>query len=159
MRWESGGDVFTVEGDDIILSSGAIGSPQLLMLSGVGPAEHLRAMGIPVVHDMPGVGQNLRDHPNIRVPVKVRDDFPLDPAAPRTQVALRYTATGSHLRNDIQIMQSSFSSPIAGDPLEAEGIRFTCILELAVGSGHLQLASTDPHEQVQLNYNYFQEGV
>ena len=54
-------------------------------------------------------------------------------------------------------MQSSFSSPIAGDPLEAEGIRFTCILELAVGSGHLQLASTDPNEQVALNYNYFQE--
>ena len=154
---ESGGDVFTVEGDDIILSSGSIGSPQLLLLSGVGPPEHLREMGIPVIHELPGVGQNLRDHPNIRVPVKVKDDFPLDPQAPRTQVCLRYTASGSHLRNDIQIMQSSFSSPIAGDPLEAEGIRFTCILELAIGSGHLKLASTDPHDQVDLNYNYFQE--
>ena len=154
---ESGGEVFTVEADDIILSSGAIASPQLLMLSGVGPADHLREMGIPVVHELPGVGQNLRDHPNIRVPVKVKDDFPLDPAAPRTQVCLRYTATGSHLRNDIQIMQSSFSSPIAGDPLEAEGIRFTCILELAIGSGQLRLASTDPHDQPALNYNYFQE--
>ena len=154
---ESGGEVFTVLGSDIIVSSGAIASPQLLLLSGVGPPDHLRAMGIPVIHELPGVGQNLRDHPNIRVPVKVKDDFPLDPAAPRTQVALRYTATGSHLRNDIQIMQSSFSSPIAGDPLEAEGIRFTCILELAVGSGHLQLASSDPHEQPLLNYNYFQD--
>ena len=154
---ESGDEVFTVLGSDIIVSSGAIASPQLLLLSGVGPPDHLRAMGIPVIHELPGVGQNLRDHPNIRVPVKVKDDFPLDPAAPRTQVALRYTATGSHLRNDIQIMQSSFSSPIAGDPLEAEGIRFTCILELAVGSGHLQLASSDPHEQPLLNYNYFQD--
>ena len=154
---ESGGEVFTVEADDIILSSGAIASPQLLMLSGVGPADHLREMGIPVVHELPGVGQNLRDHPNIRVPVKVKDDFPLDASAPRTQVCLRYTATGSHLRNDIQIMQSSFSSPIAGDPLEAEGIRFTCILELAIGSGQLRLASADPHDQPALNYNYFQE--
>ena len=50
---ESGGEIFNVEGDEIILSGGAIASPQLLMLSGVGPAEHLREMGIPVVRDTP----------------------------------------------------------------------------------------------------------
>jgi choline dehydrogenase len=112
-----------------------------------------------VVHDAPGVGQNLRDHPNIRVPVKVKDDFPLDSSAPRTQVALRYTASGSDLRNDIQIMQSSFSSPISGDPLEAEGIRFTCILELARGSGELRLAANDPNVQPNLNYRYLENPV
>nr|ACF98205.1 putative choline dehydrogenase precursor [uncultured bacterium 1114] len=47
---------------EVILSGGAINSPQLLMLSGVGPADHLRAHAIPVVHDLPGVGQNLQDH-------------------------------------------------------------------------------------------------
>ena len=47
---------------EVILCAGAIGSPQLLMTSGVGPAEHLRAHGIDVVHDLPGVGQNLSDH-------------------------------------------------------------------------------------------------
>ena len=46
----------------MILSGGAINSPQLLMLSGVGPADHLRDRGIPVVADLPGVGQNLQDH-------------------------------------------------------------------------------------------------
>jgi choline dehydrogenase-like flavoprotein len=51
-------------------------------------------------------------------------------------------------------MQSSFSSPIGGDPLEAEGIRFTCILELAVGAGQLRLASTDPTVQPNLDYRY-----
>jgi choline dehydrogenase len=154
---ESGGDRFTLEADEIILSSGAIASPQLLMLSGVGPREHLRRMGIPVIHESPGVGQNLRDHPNIRVPLEVLDDFPLDPKAPRSQVALRYTANGSDKRNDMQIMASSFSSPIAGDPLEAEGVRFTCILELAVGSGELTLASTNPSVQPNLNYHYLEE--
>ena len=154
---ESGGETFTVEGEQIILSSGAIGSPQLLMLSGVGPADKLDQLGIPVTLDVPGVGQNLRDHPNIRVPIEVNDDFPLNPNDPRSQVALRYTATGSDLRNDIQIMASSFSSPISGDPLEAEGIRFTCILELAYGSGNLTIMSTDPNVQPQLNYNYFQD--
>ena len=154
---ESGGETFTVEGEQIILSSGAIGSPQLLMLSGVGPADKLNQLGIPVILDAPGVGRNLRDHPNIRVPIEVNDDFPLNPSDPRSQVALRYTATGSDLRNDIQIMASSFSSPISGDPLEAEGIRFTCILELAYGSGNLTITSTDPNVQPQLNYNYFQD--
>ncbi len=153
---ESGGERFQVEGEEIILSAGTIVSPQLLMLSGVGPADHLRSMGIEVHHELPGIGQNLRDHPNIRVPVKVKDDFPLDPEAPRTQLALRYTATGSSDRNDIQIMQSSFSSPIGGDPLEAEGIRFTCILELAAGTGELRLTSTDPTVQPLLDYRYLE---
>ena len=154
---ESGGEVFVVEGDEIICCGGAVGSPQLLLLSGVGPTDHLGEMGIQVNHELPGVGQNLRDHPNVRVPVRVREDFPMDPEAPRTQLALRYTAAGSDDRNDMQILQSSFSSPMGGDPLEGEGIRFTCILELAVGAGELKLASTDPYEQPLLDYNYLQE--
>jgi len=48
---------------EVILAAGAIGSPQLLMLSGIGPADHLRAVGVPVEHDLPGVGANLQDHP------------------------------------------------------------------------------------------------
>ena len=47
---------------EVLLSGGAIGSPQLLMLSGVGPADHLREHGIEVKQDLPGVGQNLHDH-------------------------------------------------------------------------------------------------
>jgi choline dehydrogenase len=47
---------------EVILSGGAFGSPQLLMLSGVGPALHLQDMGISLVHELPGVGQNLQDH-------------------------------------------------------------------------------------------------
>ena len=154
---DSGGERFVVEADNVILTAGAIASPQLLLLSGVGPVEHLRSMGIPVAHALPGVGQNLRDHPNVRIPVKVQDDFPLDPKAPRTQLALRYTAQGSGDRNDMQILQSSFSSPMGGDPLEAEGIRFTCILELAVGAGELRLVSTDPSVQPLLNYRYLED--
>jgi len=55
---------------EVILAAGAIGSPQLLMLSGVGPGAHLRDLGIPVVHSSNGVGENLQDHLDITVTVK-----------------------------------------------------------------------------------------
>ncbi|NUA29304.1 GMC family oxidoreductase [Cupriavidus basilensis] len=56
---------------EVIVSAGAFGSPQLLMVSGVGPASHLRELGIPVVHDLPGVGANLQDHLDIIVHKRV----------------------------------------------------------------------------------------
>jgi len=155
---ECGGERFTIEGDQIVLSAGAIASPHILMLSGVGPAGQLKKHGIEVVHELPGVGQNLRDHPIVPVVYKVKDDFPQDPKAPRYQLALRYTATGSEDRNDMQILPSAFSSPIgAPDPYEQEGVRFTCVLELANGFGELTLASGDPTVQPHLNYRYLED--
>ncbi len=53
-------------GAEVVLCAGAIGSPQILQLSGVGPAEVLRAAGVEVVHDLPGVGENLQDHLHYR---------------------------------------------------------------------------------------------
>jgi choline dehydrogenase len=58
---------------EVILSAGAIGSPQLLLLSGVGPAEELRAAGVAVRHDLPGVGRNLQDHPFVTIIWEVSD--------------------------------------------------------------------------------------
>jgi choline dehydrogenase len=54
-------------GREVILAGGAVNSPQLLLLSGVGPADALRALGIGVVADLPGVGSNLQDHPTVAV--------------------------------------------------------------------------------------------
>jgi choline dehydrogenase len=56
---------------EVLLCAGSIGSPQLLQLSGIGPAELLRSHGIPVLHDLPGVGENLQDHLQIRAVYKV----------------------------------------------------------------------------------------
>lgn len=50
-------------GGEVVVTSGAIASPQLLMCSGIGPSQHLKSYGIPVVHDNPNVGENLQDHP------------------------------------------------------------------------------------------------
>ena len=60
---------------EVILCGGAIGSPQILMLSGVGPQDHLAECCIPVVHHSPGVGQNLQDH--YSAPIKLKCSFPI----------------------------------------------------------------------------------
>ena len=70
------------------------------------------------------------------VRVKTKVDFPLDPDTPWLQTGLRYTATGSEHLNDMQIFPSSFSTPLGGDPFDEEGIRFTCMLELAQSAGN-----------------------
>ncbi|NED60874.1 oxidoreductase, partial [Streptomyces sp. SID10244] len=64
----------------VVLSGGAIGSPTILLRSGIGPADELRQHGIDVVADVPGVGKNLQDH--FLVPVIFGTDRPIDPPLP-----------------------------------------------------------------------------
>ncbi len=65
-------------GKEVLLAAGAINSPQLLLLSGVGPAEELRAIGVPVTLDLPGVGKNLQDHLNVNIVRRVTRPVTLD---------------------------------------------------------------------------------
>jgi choline dehydrogenase len=153
---ESGGERFTVEGKNIVLSAGAIGSPHTLLLSGVGPAAHLQSVGVPLVHDLPGVGQNLRDHPSAAVLYRAAGERP-DVQAPSIQVGLRYTVEGSYLQNDMQIsplLMTSEHRPLhvpIGDDDNYLGL--SCSLQLALSAGELRLASPDPHVHPILNYN------
>jgi choline dehydrogenase len=73
VEYRAGGRVHTVRAArEVVLSGGAINSPQLLMLSGIGPADHLREVGVDVVHDLPGVGGGLQDHPLVPMVYDVR---------------------------------------------------------------------------------------
>ena len=152
---ESGGEVFTAEGEEIVLCAGGIASPQLLMLSGVGPADHLRSLGIDVVSDLPGVGQNFRDHPQLWLNWLPKDASPASKRGP-SQALLRYTATGSSVRNDMQMMAVS-SDPGYGSPESPDPFRLLCIMNQSVSSGELRLVSTDPHMQPSLNYRYLED--
>jgi len=66
---------------EVLVSSGAIGSPKLLLQSGVGPADHLRAVGVKVLHDLPGVGGNLQDHLDLFVISECTGDHTYDGVA------------------------------------------------------------------------------
>ena len=150
---ESGGDTFVVEGDEIILCAGAVASPQLLMLSGIGPADQLRAHGVPVVVESPGVGQNMRDHPNVSVRFMVKDDVPQDPDGMRA-LRLRYTATGSDTPNDMILSPASLNTVVRDDnPAHT----VNCGLYLAAGKGELRLESADPHVAPSMDYHYLEE--
>ena len=154
---ESNGETFTVEGEEIVLSSGAVASPHLLMLSGVGPAAHLGSLGIPVVHDLPGVGKNLRDHPAVTVRLRARDTSEMKLTTQRVQTTLHYTAEGSAYRNDMEMWATSFSAPPGGDPWKPEGMSHSCVVIQPLSSGELWLTSSDPHVQPYLNYNFLDD--
>ena len=152
---ESAGEYFAVEGEQIILSAGAIGSPQLLMLSGIGPAHHLSELGVRVVQDLPGVGNHLKDHPKVYTTWRISDEYLSNPKRAQRGVALRCSAPGSHLPNDLNITLGAFVSPRA-NPLDSHGtaqngelsaeqrIEMMIALLLPESTGSLRLASADP---------------
>jgi choline dehydrogenase len=76
-----GGGVDRLTAGEVVLAGGAINSPQLLLLSGIGPADDLRALGIPVVADRPGVGQNLQDHLEVYVQHQATRPVSMQPSA------------------------------------------------------------------------------
>ena len=151
---ESGGETFLVEGEQITLCAGAVGSPQLLMLSGIGPKDQLEPSGIPVVVESPGVGQNMRDHPNVVVRFTVDEDRP-DETVARRALRLRYTATSSSTPNDMILSPSSLNTVVkeGDDPTHS----INCGLYLAVGKGELRLVSADHNVQPSMDYHYLDE--
>jgi choline dehydrogenase len=162
---ESGGERFTARGAEIVLCAGAIGSPHLLLLSGVGPAAELEALGVPVRADLPGVGRNLRDHPHLFATWRPPFGYPMLPELPRYQTALRYTSAAPpggapEQRNDMQILMVSYATERVdrgGDGRRPVGITLQPVLNLAAGQGTLRLASADASVQPLLDYDLLAE--
>ena len=164
VRANSPDGIKEISAGEIILSAGAIGSPQILMLSGVGPAAHLEQLGIDVMHDLPGVGLNLRDHPQVPLYWKVQSSYEVDQTVRSLQVALRYTATGSKLRNDMLIHPVSYESGNPTDKVyfgkESDDelyVGMVAAIYLAKGSGSLKLRTSDSSVQPFLDYNFLCE--
>ena len=150
---ESGGEIFQLSGENIILSAGAIASPQLLMLSGVGPKNVLDGLNISMVHESPGVGRNMKNHPAVSLRFKPVDGYSLQVGSPRNQLALRFSAKNSNHKNDIQV-QTLTSGPKGH---EADEIRVGCRLEFPHGSGVLTISTADARVQPRLDYQFLTE--
>ena len=154
---ESGGQIFTQRAEEVILCGGAINSPQLLMLSGVGPADHLKSLGIEIVQDLPGVGENLRDHPWVVLVYRTAMP-PVGADEPVLQVGMRYTTPDSKFRNDMQITPFIMTSDFhpAGVQLEDAGTfaGISASLQKGVTAGQIRLASVNPHAQPSIDFRY-----
>ena len=165
---ESGAEVFTVEAERVVLSAGAIRSPQLLMLSGVGPEDQLGQFGIPLVHQLPGVGQSLWNHLSAHISYQVKDGISLKPDLDAPHFCLHYTSQGSHETNDMVLRTSNVvdereervggvrTTRQIGDAPPDRAARVSCTLGLPHGSGYVRLASADPAVQPSFNYCYLQ---
>ena len=153
---ESGGEKFVVESERTVLSAGTIGNPHILMLSGVGPEEHLEDMGVPVTHDLKGVGENFSDHPMNFVTAAVKDFSALDGVAPWSGLGLRYSSQSSSRPNDMMMWMQSFATERAGrggERMTPLGIRIVVSVYLATSKGRIRLRSIDPNVQPEIRFN------
>jgi len=94
---QKGSDHEVVAAREVILSGGTVNSPHLLQVSGIGPAEHLKSIGVEVVHDLPGVGKNLSDHYVVRLTHRVKDAISINELARgfrAVREAARFLLTG-----------------------------------------------------------------
>jgi len=165
---------------EVILCAGAVGSPQLLMLSGIGPGDHLNSHGIEPLYDLPGVGQNLNDHPDFVLKYKCLQPVSLWPKTKllgRTAAGIQWLTSrkGIVASNhfdvvaciksgpdaeypDIQLTQS----PIAVDhdtwaPLPEHAFQIHVGLMQAYSRGHIELRSADPAAPPKILVNYLQD--
>lgn len=134
-----------VEADRIIVSAGSVGSPHVLLRSGLGPARHLRKVGVPVLADLPGVGAHLQDHQVVDLLWATVPAYGI-PAerSPRVQVALRYTAAGSRFEDDMQLTPRTHPARQGTDGRDQGLVSMVPAIERAVGTGTVRLISDDP---------------
>jgi len=147
----SAGDETAFVERDVVLAAGVIGSPQLLMLSGVGPGGHLRGLGIDVITDLPGVGANLHDHPKAVVshaasrPVRTKT-FARKP--------LVLTRTDSAEKPDTQMIFIDVPIHPRFTPGPEHGYSIIFSLMSPASRGSVRLASADPQQPPLIDPNY-----
>jgi choline dehydrogenase len=169
VRWRQGGETRRARARrEIVLAAGSVGSTQILLLSGVGPAAQLQALGIPVVLDKPGVGENLQDHLQLRLIYKVTGaktlneiyysrfgklgmalDYALRRRGPLTmapsQLGLFTRSDPSRERANIQFHVQPLSLDKFGDPLHRFPAFTASVCNVQPTSrGHIRLKTPSP---------------
>lgn len=142
VRYRKDGQEFTASADKIVLSSGVYHSPQILMLSGIGPKSELARHGIPVSHELSGVGENYQDHPVITMTLKAKTDSNKPAARGRSTLKLYYESDPARDYLDFHIILREITT-VSGI---GDMIGFSCHLLEQTNRGKLTLASSDPAE-------------
>ncbi|CAH9118960.1 unnamed protein product [Cuscuta europaea] len=148
--------------NEIILSAGALGSPQLLMLSGIGPSNQLKAQGINVILDQPMVGQGMSDNPmnGVLIPTATPVETSLVQIVGITEFGSYIeTASGLYLAPNAALANSLRGS-FGDDLFKGMKVEAGIILGKVKGpfsKGHLELKSKDPNENPTVTFNYFKD--
>lgn len=98
-----------LQAGEVVLCAGGINSPHLLLLSGIGPAAELRAMAVPLVQHLPGVGQGFMDHPAVHVSYRASGYRPTAADLTASQVCLNYSSTAGPGPDDMRIFPTTYS--------------------------------------------------
>ncbi|MBM3525141.1 MAG: choline dehydrogenase, partial [Alphaproteobacteria bacterium] len=176
--WIGDREHFAAARREVILCAGAVGSPHLLLASGIGPAAELREHGIDVVQDLPGVGRNLQDHLQMRCIYKVRNTTTLNETAntllSRIGMGIQYalfrrgpmtmapSTLGAFARSDAAVATPNLEyhvQPLSldrfGEPLHAFPAITASVCNLRPTSrGTITLRSADPREPPRIQPNY-----
>jgi choline dehydrogenase len=145
VRYEKDGQMHTVLGGQILLTSGVYGSPQILMLSGIGQADQLKKFGIPLVHELKGVGENYQDHPVVFMTFEGPKESKEDWVVPRFRLIIRKNAISEaanfhiNMRPPTEVAGIKRMMPVSAHLLEQRN------------RGRVFLQSSDPHEQVGID--------
>jgi choline dehydrogenase len=178
---QRGRDVTVRAAKEVILSGGSINSPHLLQISGVGPAEHLQSIGVPVIHDLRGVGANLQDHYVARISHRVKNSISINQLARGVRLAAevaRFYLQGSGALTfgvttaqvfcrstpekaspDLQLLftPASYDATKFGT-LEREGGMTVAICPVRPDSrGTIMARSADPFEKAAISPNYMSD--
>jgi choline dehydrogenase len=178
VRWRDsrGRERSTGADREVVLSAGAIGSPQLLMLSGIGPSAHLRELGIKTAVESPGVGDNLQDHPYFLLcyDSKVNEDLAdaEKPAALLSWVLRKSGPLTSNVGEAMAFIRTRPGLPAADvqllfgpvyyhdhgfDTRDGHAFSLAAALIAPRSRGRLRLRSPDPHAKPELVGNHLAE--
>ncbi|MBC9717218.1 GMC family oxidoreductase N-terminal domain-containing protein [Streptomyces sp. TRM66268-LWL] len=158
VRTKDGEELYVEAAREVIVCAGAVDTPRLLLHSGIGPREQLEALGIPVVHDLPGVGENLLDHPESVIVWETHGPIPENSAMD--------SDAGLFVRRDPQfkgpdLMFHFYQIPFTDNPERigyerpAYGVSMTPNIPKPRSRGRLYLTSKDPEVKPALDFRYF----
>lgn len=158
VRTKDGEEVLVEAGREVLLCAGAVDTPRLLLHSGIGPKADLDALGIPAVHDLPGVGENLLDHPESVIVWETHGPIPENSAMDSDAglfVQRDPAANGPDLMFHFYQIPFTDNPERIGYEKPAHGVSMTPNIPKPHSRGRLYLTSADPAVKPALDFRYF----